>query len=159
MALENEVFVYSAAHLWATGAIFCSIALLQPLWSLRQKGQLTLAKLREKPKTLLLRIVLLVLLLPPFFWAASEGRYGASITRADTDLTGIGRFGAYLGRANLERGSLRLIRRNRLLTTEETLISSLRGEHLRIDGFFNRSGESLSAVVRQKYQIPVEISP
>ncbi len=106
-------------------------------------------------KRLFLRLLLVALLIPPFTWAVTEGRWGATIRLRERELVGFSFFGRFLGKIDLDGVSLRLEHRAHSRGEAWVLVGAKKYEELRIDGYIDRFDRSLLDVVRTDFRIPI----
>ncbi|HNV68574.1 MAG TPA: hypothetical protein PKO06_02670 [Candidatus Ozemobacteraceae bacterium] len=153
MALTTQIFTFPAGGLWWVFGFITFVATAEPLQIYRKHRDQPAVRKRCLIR-LALRLLLVVLLIPPFTWAVTEGRWGAIIRLRDRELIGTTYFGRFLGKIDLDGVSLRLEHRAHSRGSTWTLVGAKKFEHLRIDGFVDRSGRSLVDVVRVDFHVP-----
>lgn len=154
MIHPTHVFTFAAPGLITLLAIFSFVALYPPLREYR-RHQDNLAVKRRSLVRAATRLVLLSLLFPPFVWAITEGRWGATIRLRERELVGTTCFGRFLGKVDLDGVSLRLEQRRHSRGFSWVLVGAKKWETLRIDGFVDAHGQPLLDLIRADGRIPV----
>ncbi|MFZ2959602.1 MAG: hypothetical protein WA705_22175 [Candidatus Ozemobacteraceae bacterium] len=149
--MEKIQFFYDPTREYLLATLFLFAGLYKPLYSWWSE--------KHFPKRLFLtRALLLLGLIPPLVWGASEGRIGSRIHINDDQAKGFSITKKWMGGVDLKGVSLKLVQSHRYGKMVETLIGAKKGEHLRVDGFIDAERKSFSAVIRERYGIPVEES-